>query len=449
MIRKPLPPVYYFAQRYLIPNDRRGWVTVNTAQVVNYLLSLGFSVKKEDKEPLCEVELFLLRIQTEHDVAYVGALAGYSPGLYTINGERILVTSGPVFVQPVRGAWPVVGKFLKNLLGDEQLPYLYGWLKFTLEMYRLRAWQPAQALVFCGPPGCGKNLVRIIVTELCGGRVAFPYAYMTGRTSFNSELFVAEILAIEDQAESPDMRARRHFAASIKDIAVNEQKRCERKHAEPLTLVAFQRLIISLNDEPERMLVLPPIDQDVADKITLFKVGKHELPMPTRTGRERTEFMDTIKKELPGFAHFLSTYQIPEGLQSDRYGVQHYHHPELLRVLEQLSPEIQLLELIDSALFRHMKVPEYSGTANELANLLKEHEGAIGFEARNLLKYGNTCGTYLQRLERLHASRISRRVVNGRTFWTIKRPDWREVVGPDGIPDKVRALLRKSDPAHN
>jgi DNA helicase TIP49 (TBP-interacting protein) len=126
----------------------------------------------------------------------------------------------------------------------------------ALEMFRTRIWQAGQVVALCGPVGAGKTLLRLIITEMLGGRVAFPHSFMTGRTAFSGDLFGAETLAIEDQQESIDIRARRHFGAAIKDLAVNRDQRCERKHCDALTLVPLRRVIVTMNDDAERIQVL-------------------------------------------------------------------------------------------------------------------------------------------------------------------------------------------------
>jgi hypothetical protein len=39
--------------------------------------------------------------------------------------------------------------------------------------------------------------------------------------------------------------------------------------------------------------------------------------------------------------------QIPEKFRSPRYGVETYHNPEVLKAMNEIAPEFQLLELID------------------------------------------------------------------------------------------------------
>ena len=67
----------------------------------------------------------------------------------------------------------------------------------------------------------------------------------------------------------------------------------------------YRRLTITLNAEPEALLVLPPLDEHLADKILLLRSSRFPLPMPTVTKDERREFWRRLIAELPSFLHFL------------------------------------------------------------------------------------------------------------------------------------------------
>jgi len=67
----------------------------------------------------------------------------------------------------------------------------------------------------------------------------------------------------------------------------------------------------------------------------------------------------------------LKGFIIPEQLRSRRYGVAHFHHPELLDALDGLAPERELLDLIDMELWRNQAIPQvWEGTATELYSAL-------------------------------------------------------------------------------
>lgn len=264
--------------------------------------------------------------------------------------------------------------------------------------------RPGQALAIAGPRGGGKSLFQNLITEILAGRSAKAYRYMAERTEFNSELLGAEHLMVEDDVASTDMRKRQAFGTKIKEIAVNENQSCHAKHRNAIGLKPFWRLTISVNDAPEHLLILPPMDDGLADKLMLLKAGKSEMPMPTGTQEQRREFRAALSAELPAFVFHLRNWKIPDALRCERFGVKHYHHPRLLEAIEELSPEVKLLSLIDTELFSaRCDSTVWEGSAEDLEKDL--HNSPSGYTASRLLSWNNAAGTYLGRLAAKHPER--------------------------------------------
>ena len=269
-------------KEYLIRNQF-GWIAQTEAQFKRRLKSSGVSTKASEGEMLSPADIEILRIQDHEAVSYAGALAGYAEGLREEGGLRYLVTEGPRLIEPVTGTWNTLKATFEAVLTDpehDQLAVFYSWLRVAVEALRLGRLMPGQALVFAGPPRCGKSLLQNLITLLLGGRSAKPYQFMTGGTQFNSELFKAEHLMIEDEAPSTDFKSRRNLGNFIKQFTVNEDQRLHAKNRDALMLKPFWRVTISLNDEPEDLHVLPPIDPGIEDKLILLRSYKQELPMP-------------------------------------------------------------------------------------------------------------------------------------------------------------------------
>ena len=418
----PLPELYYLphTQKYYWPDDRGGYTSGNRQSATGFLVSLGFRDFLLDGEVMSEVDSTYVKVHRRHNLNFDGPLAGRVAGYYEEDEARFLVTTSPKFVGPVSGSWPILGKLLDNMFGQEQLPYFLGWVKIALQTYRSGKPRPGQAVAFCGQVASGKTLLASLLTVLFGGknRVGHPYSYMIGDTDFNSDMFGAETQLIDDKAECRDIRKRRHFASNIKQIAATIEHRLHQKHVDAVMLRPLWRLLILLNDDPERILVLPPIEDDVADKIMLFKIDKHPMPMPTRTESERDLMWNTLISELPAFVDYLQNWQLPPELFSDRYGVTHYHHPDILASLAKTAPEVQLIDIIDEVIFKSGQ-SYWEGKAKELQRLLTDRESTCATEAAKLLDYPTSCGTYLGRLAKKWPARISQRQVNGHTIWTI------------------------------
>lgn len=428
--RLPLPDIFYAGGKtgYFIPSQNGTWIDANESTVKRLLRREGYSPEISEDARLSEVEAALLRIQEEQNVAYAGPLAGYQAGLFEMGGNRILVTKSVRLIQPAQGRWDVVQEIFRSLFGQEQLPYFYGWLQRGLQQLHREVWLPGQVLVLAGPPDGGKSLTQSIITEVLGGRVARPYLFMSGRTTFNADLLEAEHLVIEDEANSTDIRSRIAFGSAIKNFAVTRDQASHGKFKEQLVLRPRWRVSISLNPETERIYVLPPLHEDIQDKVMLFKVGVANLTMPNESPEDKLTFWEHLKMEVPGFVYYLlNDFVLPEELRSVRYGVKHYHHPELVRTLHEISPEYAFLILIDETLFAAKVGPAwepfqpFEGTAEELENRLRGVD-AIRRRVENILTFNAACGTYLGRLRKKFPERVSARMLHGQTVWTIQPP---------------------------
>ena len=107
-------------------------------------------------------------------------------------------------------------------------------------------------------------------------------------------------------------------------ITAASSQHCHAKGKPALTLKPFWRLTVSVNDDPESLLVLPLIREDLADKIMLFRIERQEMPMPTGTNAQRTAFWNQLMVELPHWLHHVTQWEIPVELVADRFGVAHY-----------------------------------------------------------------------------------------------------------------------------
>jgi len=420
----PLPPLYYSGttKNYYRTDARSRWMAINETSAMKFIRQSGHT--GQNGNGIGADDECLLRIQSEQNVDYVGPLAGYRAGPHEIRGRLVLVTDSPAIIQPQLGDWPTLRAVLAGMFG-EQLPYVHGWLKLSYQAVAEGRWSPAQVLALAGPVNSGKSLFQRLVTVLLGGRAAKPYRYLTDRTQFNADLFAAEHLMVEDEAESIDIRARRHFGAGLKDVAANLDHQCHGKHREALVLTPIWRMTVSLNEEPERLQVLPPLDGDVADKVMLLKVNHTQMPMPTETPEEKERFWNVLMEELPAFLNFLSTWEIPVALRSPRFGIRHYHHPDLLEALNRTAPEHRLLALVDDIHFRASGLApqpqSWEGTAEQLERLLNADE-TFRRPVQQLLNFNSACGTYLGRLEAKPNSRVTKRTLHGQTRWSIAPP---------------------------
>jgi hypothetical protein len=115
---------------------------------------------------------------------------------------------------------------------------------------------------------------------------------------------------------------------------------------------------------------------------------------------------------------------------------------------------MKLLEFIDGEIFHNPSTPlnfarlePWEGSSTTLETHLVNPPSRIIHEARKLLTWQNSCGTYLARLEDTENEHIAGRVAshrrNGLTVWTIHPPRCPEAVpeGNEGQPEPDSTLL--------
>lgn len=369
-----------------------------------------------------EIELELNRIQESAYISYAGPLAGHQRGIHEASGRKLLATSSPVILRPMPGKWPTLCSVIEGLLGNDpvagktQVVVFFGWLKAARESLVSQKRRPGQAMVLAGTRGSGKSLLIDIVERALGGRRSNPYPHFSGRTAFNGDLAGAELLAVDDEAGSTDIRSRRHLAASIKSSLFSGAVRIEGKHRDGFTFRPCWRMVLACNDEPENLLVIPPLTEDIVDKITLFRCHRRPLPMPAHTLDEREKFFETLVAEMPAMLHWLDSWEIPSEFHDDRCGVAHYHHPDLVAALGELAPETALLGLVDMLVDSGNLVLPWTGTAAELRGILI-NEQSTRRDAERLLSWTQATGGYLGRLEGDRVEALTKR--KGIQHWRI------------------------------
>ncbi len=414
-----LPPIYFDWNREkfwmeLIPGN---YVSLSASDIQSQLKLLGVEdMDVRDNSGLTKGGRMLAVTQRERWIHYAGPLAGYKSGVVTMpSGKRVLVTESCTPVQPGKSKKiPRFEKFLSELV-PAQHDYVLAWLKVGWEALVSGDFAPGQLLALAGPAGCGKTFFQWVITQFFGGRSAKPYRYMTGGTQFNEDLAMAEHLPMGDVAASYQITVRKAFASQIKEFCVEPEMSIHGKNKTAITLPTFRRLTISINDEPEHLLIIPPLDSDMANKIMLLKCSEATL------NKDRNVNQREFLAELPNLAAYLQDWKIPKSIQDPRFGVKAFHHPDLLKVVSESSPETVLLTIIDDVLWNDPDddLNLWRGNAEQLKVTLLQSKHCSTIS--RLLDWPSACGTYLARLKTKFPTRFEQRFTKGKSSWIIRK----------------------------
>jgi hypothetical protein len=426
---------YHATQKMFVfsaPHNGGGhvWVDLPRERYKVHLLAQGFGPRM--------VESILCWCEVNERIQYFGPVAGRAPGFYEDNGNRIVIDRGPTLLEPVPGEWCTLRKVLEGLLyfgetpetGEIQMDSFHGWVRSSVAALRAGRRQSQQVLVICGPEDCGKSLVQHLLTHFLGGRSAKAHRYFSGATSFNGDMLGAEHLIIEDDYMPSDMKSRLSLGAQFKQFAVGtESVSFNAKFQQAINLRAFFRVSVTCNDEPENLMVLPPLNGDIGGKILIVRASRFTMPMPTVSAEEKEVFWNTLHSEIPAYLHWLlNEFQLPDSRLDRRYGVSSWIHPAILSKVAETTPEEAFLSLIDKHFFYN--IPDNTEPVERKAedirmDLLSSGDDYIRRQAERLLPLAHCAATYLARLSKINSRVVAPNTEKSRN-WTIHLPEIHE-----------------------
>ena len=369
------------AGKYYHENSLGRWVPKPATPFMRWLKSQGLSSSLSKKElgsgvVLSEIDALMTHIETERLLDYVGGIAGWKTGPARYNNDQLLITHELDLLspEPPKGdlpkGWdkeaigcPVMGAYLEGIFRgndvdpetgefipvnqlDRVLTYMWHFLK---SLYA-GTYSNGLAMGIAGEPGAGKTLFADLLQYMAGRVVARPYRYMTGQDAFNQEMLEAAVLLVDDENSDTSIKSRMHFGGEIKQIVATHGVRIRAMQKKAVVLAPIQRLLILVNLEPERLQVLPPLDNDIIDKFLILKGYSKPMPMPSETPEEKKVFWDTMAAEVPKFLWWILNVFDPPKSELGRFGAKAWTHPEISEALGMLNAERKTFDQIEQCL---------------------------------------------------------------------------------------------------
>jgi hypothetical protein len=329
------------------------WQDFSRVDVMLRLTGRGLSDKCPKGATQSDAARVLDHIQQTNRVQGAAPLINYPKGVVNTVSGRILNIADLSPVQPVNGPtgdpekdFPWLWAFLNGFFPrPELLPleHFLAWLQRSYQIVLQHKRFMGQNIFLCGPRNNGKTLLCLrIVAPLMGNKVSNPMDYLSGSTNFNSELFSAALLAVNDEDAPSSEASRSRMLAKLKGMSVNPSHRYHAKFATPVTVDWTGRILITLNDDPSSVAMLPEVSANTRDKLMFFASQPYAGKFPPQE-----ELEAILDKELPYFAHHLLEYKPPQEVLSDtRMGVASYFDPRILELGHQQTFSSNLGELI-------------------------------------------------------------------------------------------------------
>src|SRR5438067_1319969 len=207
------------------------------------------------------------------------------------------------------------------------------------------------AIIIAGDTNLGKTLFsRKIVGATMGG-FTDAGSFLLGKTEFNKEAAECAVWAVDDNRGSSTLEKHDEFSDAIKRFVANPQIPYHPKFRDATTVTWRGRIIVTCNLHAKSLSILPDMDGSIRDKLMLFKCADW-----------RPSFVDVeavIARELPFFLRWLLAWTPEKPLETnERFGIDSWHHPDLLFKSFEDSPAGLLSEMLPRALKHHCRNDE-------------------------------------------------------------------------------------------
>lgn len=209
--------------------------------------------------------------------------------------------------------------------GNKQLMVFLSWLSHFYKNSYKQSPSVGQALYLVGPPGCGKSFLSAhIIPALMGGQAASGEQYFLQGGVFTKEIAERPVITLDDVMPPNEYNARDLATQRIKSFVASGSLKYEPKGMDACTIPYRGRLICSSNTTPRDLSILPSLDAGNRDKFIMLRIGNYNLQQGevcflNRASRQETFAM--VRSELAAFARFLLTFEIPDDIKDNRYGV--------------------------------------------------------------------------------------------------------------------------------
>jgi phage/plasmid primase-like uncharacterized protein len=428
------PNIVYISgsQGWAIQRPDDSWFAGGVEDAKRIIKAKGFSFTAAQDSTISDGDLILKDLQYHQYVDYYGPVSGYPKGENpTLNGHTVLCPSELQLITPAPGPWPFLESIFVQLYGTlPQLTRALAWMAHaakgiynsTTNLMGVREFTLGNAIVLCGQAGKGKGLQQTIITMLLGGGTNASQ-FITGKTTFNGDLIPYAHLYTEDQLPSHRLEERLAYGSAIKAIAANRSHSAHTKNRTPIQLNPFWRISISLNNDPNNLLCLPPLDDSIRDKLLILKCENVEHGFDTADPVQSAAMTALLHKEMPGFIHFLlNEFEIPPSIYNRRFGVEGWCNPEIAEILGRSTFESELMETIEDTLGKNIgeTLSMFQGTVRQLDARLRECLSAD--EARRMLPSLRSIGISLTHLSKNHPDLVAKTLRDGCSVYRINKP---------------------------
>lgn len=307
------------------------WTSQNRQNIETRLAKrYGFSTKADTDGAQSEVKDMIGEIMERNTMEAAIPLIYKEPGKTILYGKPVLNTSFLKVHPPdlsLGKSWgdgfPWIAAFMEGLFPDniQRERFMAAWAYAYRNAYHGHP-RNGHTIFIAGERGVGKNFLTECLYGASMGGYSDASDYVLGTTRFNARLFEVGVWTLNDTVTKGNPQERSIFSKFLKKLAANHQHIFEGKFKDSFALDWQGRILVTLNTDPMSLAILPDIDINNTDKISLFKTSDKVL--------DDKDAAEHARKEMGALCSFLLNWELPEHcIGNARWGVRNYLHADL------------------------------------------------------------------------------------------------------------------------
>jgi hypothetical protein len=416
---------WFDGQKYWVKDGREVWSPILKEDFIMRLRLAGFSHKaRKQNDPASEIDEVLTYVQDERRIHGAAPFIFNFEEIVNLGPKRYINTHAHVRVLAPSGdgdpeRWPNIFDWWNAWLDDPQsIHFVLSWMqRFYISALEGRV-QSGHSLIIAGEHDYGKSLfsTMIMPTIFCGGADAGPF--LMGKETFNRELAESAVWYVDDNTSAATGAEHRRFSEMIKKLTATPKITVRAMYREPVDIERRGRVLMTTNTDADSLSILPNLDGTILDKLMIVKMNRAHTPWFRK--KTHREIEDTIYSELPHALEWLANQYTPPDFvvrgASGRFGINTFHHPDIISMAKDLSAEQREWEMIQFWWKLRGDETPWEGNVSELmGNMETFDELKVFTRTLNKIVFGRT----MSKLASQYPDQMEKRLVSGTVTYKI------------------------------
>jgi hypothetical protein len=416
---------WFDGQKYWVKDGRQVWSPVLKEDFITRLRLAGFSNKPRKKgDPASEIDEVLIYVQDERRIHGAAPFLFNFEEVVDVGAKRYINTHAHVRALPPADDpdpkhWPTLYDWWNEWMDEpKSVHYMLSWLQRFYVSALDGDVRAGHSVIIAGDADYGKSLfsTHILPKIFNGGADAGPF--LMGKENFNKELAESAVWYVDDNASAASMAEHRRFSEMVKKLTASPKMTVRAMYREPVDIERRGRVVVTTNTDADSLAVLPNLDGTILDKLMILKMANDYKPW--FRGKTHRQIERTISKELPHALKWLmDEYRSPDYVTKDasgRFGINTYHHPDIISMAKDLSAEQRDWEMLQFWWKLRASQEPWEGNVSELMGTMETFDELKVFtRSLNKIVFGRTMSKMASRFP----SQISKKLVRGAVTYII------------------------------